>query len=126
MYANAIKCGICHKYSADANTNAPGSNVPSSFAAAQPMSGGIAPTTAPTHVFRKCTRLSAVYAPAYSAMFPAPSAVVVSFVAIAKTPTPLTAHAPANAIATPAPHLPLGNGRPAVRRIVPSGARSTT
>ena len=48
-------------------------------AAAQPMSGGMAPTTAPTQVFATLTTLSGVYTAAYSPMFAAPSAAVVPF-----------------------------------------------
>ena len=49
-------------------------------AAAQPMRGGIAPTTAPTHVFAMLTTFSGVYTPAYSPMLTAPKAAVVQFV----------------------------------------------
>jgi hypothetical protein len=58
-------------------TPAPMSNWPA--AAAQPMSGGMAPTTAPTHVFATLTTFSGVYTAAYSPMFAAPSAAVVPF-----------------------------------------------
>ena len=49
-------------------------------AAAQPMSGGTAPTTAPTHVLITDSCFSGVYMPAYSAMLAAPSAAVVMLV----------------------------------------------
>jgi hypothetical protein len=44
------------------------------------MSGGMAPTTAPTQVFAALICLSGVYTPAYRRMVPAPSAAVVLLV----------------------------------------------
>ncbi len=49
---------------------APGSRQPA--AAAQPMSGGTAPTAAPTQVLAADSTLSGVYTPAYSTMLAAP------------------------------------------------------
>ena len=64
----------CQRYRALAKTAEPGSSRPA--AAAQPMSGGTAPTTAPTQVLAMLTTFSGVYTPAYSPMFAAPSAAV--------------------------------------------------
>jgi len=44
------------------------------------MSGGMAPTTAPTQVLDMLMTLSGVYTPAYRPMLAAPSAAVVAFV----------------------------------------------
>jgi len=49
-------------------------------AAVQPMRGGMAPTTAPTHVFEMLTTLRGVYTAAYSAMLAAPNPAVKPFV----------------------------------------------
>ena len=70
-----MKCGICQKYRRPESTPAPGSSLPA--AAAQPMSGGMAPTTAPTQVFTTLICFSGVYTATYSAMLAAPSAAVV-------------------------------------------------
>ncbi len=43
----------CQKYSVDARAMEPESRLP--WAAAQPISGGMAPTTAPTHVLLMLT-----------------------------------------------------------------------
>ena len=56
---------------------APGSRVPA--AAAQPISGGTAPTAAPTQVLTGDTTFSGVYTPAYSAMLAAPRPAVSGF-----------------------------------------------
>lgn len=64
----------CHEKSAAASIHAAGSSSPA--AAAQPMRGGMAPTTAPTHVFAMLSCLRGVYTPAYSTMLAAPRAVV--------------------------------------------------
>ena len=45
-------------------------------AAVHPISGGTAPTTAPTQVLLMLRTLRGVYTPAYSTMLPAPSAAV--------------------------------------------------
>jgi hypothetical protein len=59
-------------------------------AAAQPIRGGIAPTTAPTQVFATLTTFRGVYTAAYSAMFEAPNAAVV--VLAFRTPRKLVQH----------------------------------
>ena len=51
-----------------------------SDAAAYPIIGGIAPTTAPTHVFNQCTCFKGVYTHAYNKIFPPPNIAVASFV----------------------------------------------
>ena len=47
--------------------------------AVQPITGGTAPTMAPTHVFQVVVRFMLVYGPAYSKMFAAPRAAVKGF-----------------------------------------------
>jgi hypothetical protein len=72
----------CQKYRAAASGTEAGGSDPE--AAAQPSSGGTAPTSAPTHVLLMLTTLSGVYTAAYSRMFPAPSPAANSLVC---TPT---------------------------------------
>lgn len=86
---SAVKCGNCQAKSKAASSQPPGcesvdSGVASVVwkfpaAAAQPISGGMPPTIAPTHVFITEMRLRGVYTPAYSAMLSAPSAATVGF-----------------------------------------------
>jgi len=47
-HASAMKCGICQLNSAAASTPAPHSNCPDALA--QPIRGGMAPTSAPTQL----------------------------------------------------------------------------
>ena len=91
-----------------------------SDAAAYPIIGGIAPTTAPTHVFNQCTCFKGVYTHAYNKIFPLPNIAVVSFVYSFKYHVPQIPLVTANAIAFPTDNLPLGNGRRIVLAIIPS------
>jgi hypothetical protein len=91
-----------------------------SAAAAYPIIGGIAPTTAPTHVFNQCTCFKGVYTNAYNKMFPPPNIAVVSFVYSFKYHVPEIPLAAANAIAFPNDNLPLGKGLRIVLAIIPS------
>ena len=95
-------------------------------AAAQPIMGGTAPTTAPTQVLTSLRVLESVYGSAYSARFPMPRSIVSSF-----APSPRMA-ALAPALATPQPRAycgvtrPEGKGRRKVRFMRRSFSRSIT
>ena len=80
-----MKCGNCHAKSSDPTSQPPTLRSPKSSscqspdpvalwpaAAAQPIRGGMRPTTAPTHVFIAETRFMGVYTPAYMKIFRPP------------------------------------------------------
>ena len=66
-YTNPL---TCQANKTPAKRNAPWSKAP--VAAAQPIKGGIAPTTDPTQVLAMDILFNGVYTPAYSKIFPAP------------------------------------------------------
>ena len=93
-------------------------------AAHQPMSGGTAPTIAPTHVLTGCMRLSGVYAKAYSAKFPAPRIAVVGLTPYHSVPVPITPVTIANSRAARLLTSPRTSGLFFVRLIFASCAGS--
>ena len=93
---------------------------------AQPISGGSAPTTAPTHVFAMLCRFIGVYTNAYSATLSAPSAAVSGFVSAPSTATPPAAEHVARLKACAGAIARRGSGRARVRAICASYGASTT
>ena len=89
-------------------------------AAVQPITGGMAPTTAPTHVLSGVRCFIGVYASVYSPSVAAPRAVVMQLVPSASVARPAAPEALAQPIACGRLMRPDGSGRLCVRFIAAS------
>lgn len=92
--------------------------------AVQPMTGGTAPTTAPTQVFQMLVRFMLVYGPAYSKILAAPRAAVKGLTQVYSNAVPERPHTAANAAAWDSVIKPDGSGLLAVLFIKASNSTS--
>mmetsp|Transcript_17001 Transcript_17001/g.32446 ORF Transcript_17001/g.32446 Transcript_17001/m.32446 type:complete len:126 (+) Transcript_17001:1393-1770(+) len=125
MKFKAKKWGNCHKNKADPNNIASGS-ITDPPAAVHPMTGGTAPTTAPTQVFHSDLGFMCVYNPAYNPMFPTPKRVVTGSVPQASNAPPAPPAKHPNPAACSGETTPVTKGRCAVRFIRLSLSASKT
>lgn len=92
--------------------------------AVHPISGGIPPTTDPTHVFHTLRLFIHVYTPAYSTIFASPKHAVVGFVIVHNSAGPATPVTTANPSACSGVTARLTSGRILVRAICASNGTS--
>mmetsp|Transcript_14734 Transcript_14734/g.31573 ORF Transcript_14734/g.31573 Transcript_14734/m.31573 type:complete len:91 (-) Transcript_14734:260-532(-) len=88
------------------------------------MSGGIAPTTAPTSVLIGCIALRGVYIPAYNTTFVTPRNAHAWPPVVSSSAVPAIPHSKANAPAALSETRPVGSGRTRVRVIFASDVTS--